>query len=211
MEAVEAMAEGRVFKGQKAVQVGLARGVATVASRVAALSKTATAVSNRGAALALAEPNNPKQEKKRMDKETLLKEHPELAEAFREEGRAEGRKVGAEAERKRIDGVMAVGLKVKGCDTLIREMAFDGQTTLEQASMKILDAVAERKGEIAAKVVAEAAKPVAASHADGANGGKPELTGAEWAAKIQTVIAEHAARGITLTPVAAAAIIRKGA
>ena len=212
MDAVEAMAEGRVFKGQKAVQVGLASGVATVANRMAALSKTAVAVSNRGAAVALAEPNNPKQEKKRMDKETILKEHPELAEAFREEGRAEGRKVGAEAERKRIDGVMALGLKVKGCDAVIREMAFDGQTTPEQASMKILDVVAERKGEIAAKIVREAAKPVAASHADGDNGGRPELTGAEWGVKIKATIAEHAARGITLTPQAAKAIIlQKGA
>lgn len=211
MDAVEKMAEGRVFKGQKAVQVGLANGVATVASRVAALSKTATAVPNRGAAVALAEPNNPQQEKRRMDKETLQKEHPELAEAFREEGRAEGRKVGAEAERKRIDGVMALGAKVKGCDALIRDMAFDGQTTPEQASVKLIDAVAERKGEIAAKVVGEAAKPVAAAHNDGGSAEKPQLTGADYAAKIQSVIAEHASRGITITQQQALQIVRKGA
>ena len=42
-------------------------------------------------------------------------------------------------------------------------------------------------------------------------GGQPQLTGKEWAAKLEAVTAEHAARGITLTPQAAMAIVRKGA
>lgn len=213
MDAVEAMAEGRVFKGQKAVDVGLARGIATVGQRVAVLSQKYAPGAHR-AAFAVAEPNTTqKQEKKRMDKETLQKEHPELAEAFRAEGRAEGMKTGAENERARIDGVVALGKKVTGCDDLINQMAFDGKTTAEQASVKLLDAVSEKKGQIAAKVKDEAPTPAPAGAlgAAGATGQASELTGPQYAAKIKTVIAEHAARGETITYQQALAIVKKGA
>lgn len=209
MDAVEAMAEGRVFKGQKAVQVGLASGVATVSQRVAALSRQHSPSANR-TVFAVAERTTNQRQERRMDKETLLKEHPELAEAFRAEGRAEGMQAGAENERKRIEGVFAVGAKVTGCDALIREIAFDGKTTPEQASGRVLDAVAERKAEIAAKVVSEAAKPLAASHNDGSQG-KVEMTGTDYGTKIRSIIAEHASRGETITPQEALRIARKGA
>lgn len=209
MDAVEAMAEGRVFKGQKAVQVGLASGVATVSQRVAALSRQHSSTSSR-TVFAVAEPQNKQRQEKRMDKETLLKEHPELAEAFRAEGRAEGAKTGAEGERARIQGVLAIGSKVKGCESLIQELAFDGSTTAEQASVKVLDAVAERRAEIAAKVVGEAAKPMAATSEEGRQA-KGEMTGTDYGAKIGSIIAEHAARGVTITPQEALRIARKGA
>lgn len=213
MDAVEAMAEGRVFKGQKAVEVGLARGIATVGQRVAVLAQKYAPGAHR-TVFAVAEPNtNQKQEKRRMDKETLQKEHPELAEAFRAEGRAEGMKTGAENERARIQGVNALAKKVTGCDDLVAEMAYDGKTTPEQASAKLLEAVAEKKGQIVAKVKEDTPPPVAAGSVGSGSvaGGHPQLTGKEWAAKLEAVTAEHAARGITLTPQAAMAIVRKGA
>jgi len=212
MDAVEKMAEGRVFKGQKAVDVGLARGIATVGQRVAALSQKYAPGLQR-TVFAVAEPNtNQKQEKRRMDKETLQKEHPELAEAFRAEGRAEGTKIGAEAERKRIQGVMAQGQKIKGCDAMVQEMAFDGTTSPEQATVRLVDAVAERKGEIAAKVREEAPK-AAGSGAGAGEGGeeRAQMSGTDYGARIQAVIAEHASKGNTITTQQALQIVRKGA
>ena len=211
MDAVERMAEGRVFKGQQAVQVGLASGIATVSSRVAALSKRLPTASHRGALQAIAEPNNnTQQEKKRMTKEELLAQHPELAAAFREEGRAEGIQAGADSERTRIKTVMA--LRRPGHEALVEGMAYDGKSTAGDVAVAILDAQekarTKKAEDLAAdtpKVVPTASKPSEADEKEQA--GKP--SGVEIAAKIRTTIQEHASKGVTITPQEALQIIRK--
>lgn len=173
MDAVEAMAEGRVFKGQKAVQVGLARGVATVGSRVAALSNGPGQMAKK-AAFAVAEPpTTPQQEKKRMTKDELLAQHPDIADSFRADGRAEGMSQGAEAERKRIEGVLAQGRKIVGHDQLVNQMAFDGKTTPSEAAVAILDAAAAAGGRIQT-AMREEAPPALGVTPSGADGRKKE-------------------------------------
>lgn len=210
MDDVERMAEGRVFRGQKAVDVGLAKGIATVSNRVAALSKRSVSVPNRGP-LAAADPNNnTQQEKKRMTKEELLAQHPDLAAAFREEGRAEGIQAGSESERKRIQVVM--GLRRPGHEALVDGMAFDGKSTAGDVAVAILDAQEKAKTKKADDLAADTPKVVPtaskASEGDEKEQGS-KLSGVELAGKIRSTIQEHAQKGVTITAQEALQIIRK--
>lgn len=87
---------------------------------------------------------------------TIAADHPDIAEAFRDEGRAEAeqaateasekaaadaRAEGAEAERQRIAGIQAHA--VAGHEALIAEMIADGETTPDQAGARLLTAVRE--------------------------------------------------------------------
>ncbi len=210
MDAVEAMAEGRVFRGQKAVQVGLASGIASVSNRVAALSKRSVVVPNRGPVAAADPNNNTQQEKRRMTKEELLAQHPALAAAFREEGRAEGIQAGATAERERIQSVMS--LRRPGHEALVDGLAFDGKSTAGEVAMAILKAEDEKRQSTASALRADAPPPVATPKKpdEGTTDEKPTASGAEMGAKIKAVIAEHASRGVTITPQEALQIVRKG-
>lgn len=211
MDAVEAMAEGRVFKGQKAVAVGLANGIATVSQRVAALSKQG-ATSQHRTALAVAEPTtNPQQEKRRMTKEELLAQHPELAEAFRTEGRAEGQALGAETERNRIKAVLEQ--KAPGHEALVEGMAWDGKSTAGDAAVAVLSAQRAKTAQVAKNITEDAPGalnvPNKASANDEEEEDKPKaLSGVEMGRKIQAVIAEHKAKGIEINPTQALQIIR---
>jgi hypothetical protein len=207
MDAVEAMAEGRVFKGQQAVQVGLANGIATVQSRVAALSKRPALATNRAAYKAVAEQTTThKQEKNRMTKDELLAQHPELAEAFRDEGRAEG----ASNERSRIKAVLEQ--KSPGHEALVDAMAWDGKSTAGDAAMAVIAAQKAKTAQAATDLRADTPAPIATPSLASTNdmqGEKLRMSGVELANKIKSTIAEHSAKGVTITAQEALQIIRK--
>ena len=211
MDAVEAMAEGRVFKGQKAVQVGLASGIATVAQRVAALSKTGAASTHRAAFAVAEQSTNPQQEKTRMTKEELLAQHPELAEAFRAEGRAEGQAQGAETERSRIKAVLEQ--KAPGHEAIVEGMAWDGKSTAGDAAVAVLAAQRAKLSQVAKDITEDAPGslklPAKASANDEEDDQPRAVSGVELAAKIRNTIQEHAARGVNITQQEALQIIRK--
>lgn len=82
----------------------------------------------------------------------VLEQAPDVAEAFREEGKAELdvdsiKAAAATAECERIKGVFAQS--VTGHEDAINEMAFDGKTTGPEAAVKILQAVKAKQGKIA--------------------------------------------------------------
>lgn len=144
-----------------------------------------------------------------MTKEELLAQHPDLAAAFRDEGRAEGIQAGAEAERKRIEGVMA--LSRPGHEALVKTMAFDGKSTAGEAAVAILDAQDKARTKRAEDLASDTPPPVTTPKVgdEGANNEKPRLTGVELANKIQATIQEHAAKGVSITPQQALQIVRK--
>ena len=211
MDAVEAMAEGRVFKGQNAVQVGLASGIATVSQRVAALSKQSATSPHRAAFAVAEQPTTPQQEKRRMTKEELLAQHPELAEAFRSEGRAEGQALGAETERNRIKAVLEQ--KAPGHEAIVEGMAWDGKSTAGDAAVAVLAAQRVKTAQVAKDIKEDAPGalkvPAKASANDEEQDDKPKASGRELASKIQNIVQEHASRGVTITPQEALQIIRK--
>ena len=76
-----------------------------------------------------------------MNIETLKAEHPDVFEAIKAEGMAEGQAQGATAERQRIQDVLAQSLP--GHEALVQTLAFDGKTTGPEAASAVL--AAERK------------------------------------------------------------------
>ena len=77
-----------------------------------------------------------------------------------EAGRQEALKLGAEQERARIQGIEAQAKGFPGHDELIRTMKFDGETTAEQAAMKILEAERSLKAKAAKDLHKDAPAPV---------------------------------------------------
>ena len=88
-------------------------------------------------------------------RETIAKDHPEIAEAFRKEGREAGLKEGAELERGRIKGIEALG--VPGHDCLIAKLKFEEPVSAEQAAMRILEAEKVQRGKVAKDLATDAA------------------------------------------------------
>lgn len=209
MDAVERMAEGRVFKGQKAVQVGLASGIATVQSRVAALSKRPVMVTNRTAFKAVAEQTTTTKQERRMTKEDLLAQYPELAASFREDGRAEGFTAGAEAERGRIKAVLEQ--KTPGHEAIVDAMAWDGKSTAGEAAVAVLAAQKAKTAQAASNLKLDTPSPVKTPVQASVNDNeeKPAVSGAVLANKIKAVIQEHAAKGVSITAQDALQLIRK--
>jgi len=81
--------------------------------------------------------------------------HPEIAEAFRDEGAEAARKEGAVTERERIQAVLNVSMV--GHEELIKGLAFDGKTTGPEAAVQVINAEKESKEKIVAGIKADAA------------------------------------------------------
>lgn len=75
-----------------------------------------------------------------INRDFLNANHAELVAEIRGEGRAEGleagRTEGASAERARIQAVAKTAMP--GCEKLVAELMYDGQTTPEQAAARVL-------------------------------------------------------------------------
>lgn len=150
---LEDMAEGRVFMGQKAIDVGLADGVSSLGALIAEMSGVqAGRKPGAGAALNAVQPTTPSQQEDPMSitREELEAQAPELANTLRAEG--------AEAERTRIQGVQDQALP--GHEALISALAFDGTTTPGAAAMAVNAAEKAKRGTALERIKAEAPKPL---------------------------------------------------
>ena len=146
---IQDMADGRVFIGKQAIAAGLVDGVSTL-DEVIALAKQRAA----GAAAAPVVPATSlpphRAEGESMDRESILAQAPELAEAFRTEGAA--------AERQRIFDVEAQSLP--GHDALIASLKADGKTSGPEAAAQVLAAERKKLAGISANLSADAPPPV---------------------------------------------------
>jgi ClpP class serine protease len=112
-----------------------------------------------------------------LTREQIAADYPEIAEAFRAEGRADAsalsaaRAEGAAAELQRIQAVRAVALA--GHEALIEQFMFDGQTTGPEAAARVIEAERQKRGERLTALRADAASAVAA--AAEAPAGKPAV------------------------------------
>lgn len=100
---------------------------------------------------------------KTMTREQIAADYPEIAEAFRAEGRAgvdlgAARAEGAAAELQRVKDVQAASLP--GHEALIATLMFDGVTTGAQAALKVLAAERTKRGDKLAALQADAAVAV---------------------------------------------------
>jgi len=166
-KVLSSMADGRIFIGNKAVEAGLVDGIMTRESvlknqssndnNVINVSISAVDASNFdidkitediGDKLRIhantGQFNFKTEEEMDITKEMISEKHPQIADAFRDEGfkiaeeagSEANKKVGAEAERKRIKDVEAQCLV--GHEALIETLKFDGVTTGPEAAVKVL-------------------------------------------------------------------------
>lgn len=144
-KVVAEMADGRVFIGQQAIDAGLVDGVSTLDGVIASLKQRAAGVAVQS------HKSQPKAEGEAMDRESILAQAPELAEAFRVEG--------ATAERQRILDVEAQSLP--GHEALIAQFKADGKTSGPEAAAQVLAAERQKLVGIAQSIAADAPAPVA--------------------------------------------------
>lgn len=167
------MADGRIFIGQQAVSAGLVDGVSTLDALVADLAAgtyrrkrmagagvVSVAKDANGAGAALNPEPLPKGNE--MDMETLVRDHPQLAETLRAEG--------AEAERARIKGIEAAALP--GHEVLVDTLKNDGKTQPGDAALMILAAEKE-KGPRKLAALKDDAATLKDVPAGGSQGGTP--------------------------------------
>ncbi len=123
-DALERMADGRIFIGSQAVSAGLVDGIKTKNEVIGMLVQQS------------------KERRRQMDSELMAKMtleelrsgRPDLARALIDEGKAEG----AKAELERIKAVEA--LNIPGHEALIAQLKFDGKTTGPEAAVQVLQA-----------------------------------------------------------------------
>ena len=138
---------GGLLIGQSAVDAGMA-------DEVGALETLLLSLSTRGSTTMTA---------KTMTREQIAADYPEIAEAFRAEGRAgvdlgAARAEGAAAELQRVKDVQAASLP--GHEALIATLMFDGVTTGAQAALKVLAAERTKRGDKLLALQADAAAAV---------------------------------------------------
>ena len=149
------MADGRIFIGQKAVDAGLVDGKRTTQQALKQLKddrqklftypRSASAANHGGTTMGT----------------TAVPQAADI-EAMRklafDEGRKEGFKAGADAERSRIQAVEEQGSVLAGHEDLVAKLKFDGKTTGDQAAAQILAAEKKKLGGIAADLKTDAPK-----------------------------------------------------
>ena len=149
-----------------------------------------------------------------MDLKELREQHPELAQALLDEGRAEGRA----QELARVKGCLDASKP--GYEGIALEKALDGQTAPGDAAMAVI--AAEKTDLKAAKAKTEKGPDPLPSAGDPesieaenrrkeaeAKAKTQTMTGPEWGARINTHIEQAKAEGRTLTAAQAAAELRK--
>lgn len=164
------MADGRVFIGQQAIDAGLVDGVSTLDALIARAAggdfsdnEDGDQFIHAGAGALHADVETPTQqaesagdapqaiqEEKTMDVQKLKAEHPDVAEALINEGKA----MGATAERDRIQNVEAQSMP--GHEALIATLKFDGKTSGPEAAVQVLAAEKAKKGDQLAALKADA-------------------------------------------------------
>jgi len=164
-----------VYRGQKAVTVGLADRVSTTDNLIAELAARRTAHIHSMPASATREEvsaglsgqqiqtANPISTKgaTAMNLDELRTAHPDLCAALVEEGRVAGFAAGAVAESQRIKDVEAQA--VPGHEVLINTLKYDGKTTGPEAAVQVI--AADKKAGSAALGIITGAAPGAAAFA----------------------------------------------
>lgn len=180
---IENMADGRTFLGRQAVTAGLVDGVSTLSELIARASQgefdksspgaggsngagalhaaddPSTQVAADAAEAPEAKTADPHQGEKAMDLATLKAEHPAIAQALIDEGRA----TGATEERARIKAVE--DQTMAGHEALITTLKFDGNTTGPEAAVQVLAAEKAKKGDRMAALRADATEAGKVKHA----------------------------------------------
>ena len=167
-QVLATMADGRIFTGRQAIDVGLADGmmgfdemISRMRDRASAKRTSVTATRGKTSA------ENSKKEAAYMTREELQQNHAPLFAEILEEGR----KQGADAERTRIQGVLALpGAAASAHKDLLQSLAFDGKTTAEGAAHQVLLAEETLRQQAAKDIAEGAAKPAPAAE-EGAGGG----------------------------------------
>lgn len=157
--------KGGVLVGEQAVLAGMADEVGSLESVIAGLA------SNKQEVFAVS--NQASEKTQEITADFISANHPAIAEQFRSEGAASvdvdaAKKEGAKSERERIKSVEAMAMP--GHEELIAGLKFDGETTGEQAAVKVLAAekavVGDRSASLkdldeAPSAVEDAPEPVA--------------------------------------------------
>lgn len=176
-QVLEHMADGRVFRGQQAIDAGLVDGVATLddlIDQMAAKPESFSYENRRKAVFASvgsesesvaagAPEDTTASEKQESDmgdpitRESFERDHAALFAQIRNEGLA----AGADAERARIQAVLAVGDGLPGHAAVLQAMAFDGKSTEADATKAVLNAEKQARAS-AAKAHADDAPDAAA-------------------------------------------------
>ena len=108
--------------------------------------------------LLLPEPEEPRH----MDKETLMKQHPELVKDIKQEGHNEGFSAGkAEGIKTESERIKAIEeLPIKGHETLVETMKFDGKTAAPDIAMAILKAEKVAREVVQTEMAQDAPAPI---------------------------------------------------
>lgn len=161
-QVLERMADGRVFRGQQAIDAGLVDGVSTLDALVESMATDPAPYAQRRKAVfavaALPSPSAgaaPKDKTTTREKETTMpgeSQAPITRASFEQDHaplfaqlRGEFTALGATQERERIQAVLAVGANLPGHEKLLGTLAFDGKTTAPEASMAVLKAEGDQR------------------------------------------------------------------
>lgn len=162
-QVLDRMAEGRVFRGQQAIDAGLVDGVSTLDALVESMATDPAPYAQRRKAVfavaALPSPSAgaaPKDTTPPREKDPVMPEAdnktPITRASFEQDHaplfsqlRGEFAALGATQERERIQAVLAVGANLPGHEKLLNTLAFDGKTTAPEASMAVLKAEGEQR------------------------------------------------------------------
>lgn len=166
-QVLDRMADGRVFRGQQAIDAGLVDGVSTLDALVESMATDPAKYTNRRKAVfavaALPSPSAgaaPKDTTTTREKETAMSDPdnktPVTRASFEQDHaplfaqlRGEFLALGATQERERIQAVLA--LDAHGEKELINTLAFDGKTSAGDAALAVLKAQAARTSAAAAQ------------------------------------------------------------
>jgi signal peptide peptidase SppA len=201
-QVLEHMADGRVFRGQQAIDAGLVDGVATldalveqmatdpsqfasrrkarITSRRGPIQKSTGAGARNEDETATTTQGNPMSDA--LTRETLQASHSVLFAALQAEFTA----AGAAAERDRINAVRAT--VVPGHEALVEALAFDGKTTAGEAALAVNAAVRASHTAAAAAHLADGPEAASGAHAPA---DQAEKTTAEKVAEAQTLAADE--------------------
>ena len=162
-QVLDRIAEGRVFRGQQAIDAGLVDGVSTLDALVESMATDPAPYAQRRKAVfavaALPSPSAgaaPKDTTPPREKDPVMPEAdnktPITRASFEQDHaplfaqlRGEFAALGATQERERIQAVLAVGANLPGHEKLLNTLAFDGKTTAPEASMAVLKAEGEQR------------------------------------------------------------------
>lgn len=179
-QVLQHMADGRVFRGQQALDAGLVDAVCTLDALIDQLASNPSAAAQRRRAVfsSTAAPTAPipkpkpskpqKEHAMSITRANLEQEHPDLFAQVRAEFSA----LGASQERERIQAVLAVGDGLPGHEALLQGLAFDGKTDGAKAALAVL--AAEKQTRAAA---------IAAHRSDAPPAAKPSAAPPDTAAK----------------------------